>query len=130
MKTKLMAVFILLLASFFLGIGPSAAKEIVVLSQFPLSGPLGSLNELGWGYIDAMNWFNKEAGGVNGKPIKWFLEDMRYEPEVEVANFIRFASKYNRDEFVMASGYITGGIIARKKTPAHKARIRSITFSM
>ena len=73
---------------------------------------MGSLNELGWGYIDGMNWFNNEAGGINGKPIKWFLEDMRYEPEVEVANFIRFTSKYSRDEFVMASGYITGGIIA------------------
>jgi len=112
MTSKIKTICILLLVSFVLGTGPSAAKEIVVLSQFPLSGPLGSLNELGWGYIDAMNWFNKEAGGLNGKPIKWFMEDMRYEPEVEVANFIRFATKYGKDEFVMASGYITGGIIA------------------
>jgi branched-chain amino acid transport system substrate-binding protein len=77
-----------------------------------LSGPLGALPEIGWGYIDAMNWFNNEAGGVNGKKVKWHMEDMRYSPQVEVANFTRFCSQYGRDEFLMASGYITDGLKA------------------
>ncbi|MBW2007159.1 MAG: ABC transporter substrate-binding protein, partial [Deltaproteobacteria bacterium] len=89
---------------------PSFAKEIKVLSQFPMSGPVGSLHEFGWGYIDAMNWVNSEGGGVNGKKITWFLEDMRYSPTVEVANFNRYCAEHSRDEFLMATGYITGGL--------------------
>ena len=90
-------------------VGP--AKPIKVLSQFPMSGPVGSLPEFGWGYIDGMNWVNsEEGGGVNGKKITWFLEDFRYNPTVEVANFNKYAAEHPADEFLMATGYITGGL--------------------
>src|SRR3972149_1938431 len=46
----------------------SFAKPIKVLAQFPMSGPVGSLPEFGWGFIDGMNYINAK-GGVNGKPI-------------------------------------------------------------
>ncbi|MBW1644309.1 MAG: ABC transporter substrate-binding protein, partial [Deltaproteobacteria bacterium] len=90
-------------------VGP--AKAIKVLSQFPMSGPVGSLPEFGWGYIDGMNWVNsEEGGGVNGKKITWYLEDMRYNPTVEVANFNKYAAEHPADELLMATGYITGGL--------------------
>jgi branched-chain amino acid transport system substrate-binding protein len=90
-------------------VGPE--KAIKVLSQFPMSGPVGSLPEFGWGYIDGMNWVNsEEGGGVNGKKITWYLEDMRYDPTVEVANFNKYAAEHPADEFLMATGYITGGL--------------------
>ena len=88
----------------------AAAKEIKTLSQFPMSGPVGSLPEFGWGFIDGMNWVNNEGGGVNGKKITWYLEDMRYSPTVEVATFNKYVAEHNRDEFLMVTGYITGGL--------------------
>jgi len=75
-----------------------------------MSGPVGSLPEFGWGYIDGMNYVNDEAGGVNGKKITWYLEDFRYDPTVEVANFNKYAAEHSKDEFLMATGYITGGL--------------------
>ncbi len=75
-----------------------------------MSGPVGSLPEFGWGFIDGMNWVNGEGGGVNGKKIKWFLEDMRYSPTVEVANFSKYTAEHPPDEFLIATGYITGGL--------------------
>jgi branched-chain amino acid transport system substrate-binding protein len=92
------------------GSSPALAKEIKVLSQFPMSGPVGSLPEFGWGYIDGMNWVNGEGGGVNGKKIKWYLEDMRYSPTVEVANFNKYVAEHSKHELLMATGYITGGL--------------------
>jgi len=89
---------------------PVIAKEIKVLSQFPMSGPVGSLPEFGWGYIDGMNWVNAEGGGVNGKKIKWYLEDFRYNPTVEVANLNKYTAEHSKDELLMATGYITGGL--------------------
>lgn len=89
---------------------PAGAKEIKVLSQFPMSGPVGTLPEFGMGYIDGMNWINSEGGGVNGKKIKFFLEDFRYDPTVEVANFNKYCAEHSREEFLMATGYITGGL--------------------
>jgi branched-chain amino acid transport system substrate-binding protein len=75
-----------------------------------MSGPVGALPEFGWGYIDGMNWVNGEGGGVNGKKITWFLEDFRYDPTVEVANFNKYAAELSKDEFLLATGYITGGL--------------------
>jgi ABC-type branched-subunit amino acid transport system substrate-binding protein len=112
MKRHAMRILVFTVGLFIATFGTAWAKDIVVLSQFPMSGPLGALPELGWGYIDAMTWFNEEAGGVRGKEVKWHLEDMRYSPKVEVANFTRFCAQYGRDEFVMASGFITDGIKA------------------
>ncbi len=89
---------------------PVIAKEIKVLSQFPMSGVVGALPEFGWGYIDGMNWVNGEGGGVNGKKIKWYLEDFRYIPTVEVATFNKYTAEHSKDEFLMATGYITGGL--------------------
>jgi len=89
---------------------PVIAKEIKVLSQFPMSGPVGSLPEFGWGYIDGMNWVNGEGGGVNGKKITWYLEDFRYSPTVEVANLNKYTAEHSKDELLMATGYITGGL--------------------
>jgi branched-chain amino acid transport system substrate-binding protein len=86
------------------------AKEIKVLSQFPMSGPVGTLPEFGWGYIDGMTWVNGEGGGVNGKKITWYLEDFRYDPTVEVANFNKYAAEHSKEEFILATGYITGGL--------------------
>lgn len=105
-------IFITCLVLAFLVSGPCSgiAKEIKVLSQFPMSGPVGSLPEFGWGYIDGMNWVNNEGGGVNGKKITWFLEDFRYNPTVEVANFNKYAAEHSKDEFILATGYITGGL--------------------
>ncbi len=99
-----------ILALLLLGTNPLSAREIKVLSQFPMSGPVGSLPEFGWGYIDGMKWVNSEGGGVNGKKITWFLEDMRYSPKVEVANFNKHCAEHSKDEFLMATGYITGGL--------------------
>src|SRR4030042_764492 len=109
MKKKAIIIGLMLsLALFFLST-PSSAKPIKVLAQFPMSGPVGSLPEFGWGFIDGMDYINGK-GGVNGKPITYFVEDMRYSPTVEVANFTRYAAAEKRDEFLMASGYITGGL--------------------
>ena len=100
---------IILILTFF-SYGPASSKEIKVLSQFPMSGPVGSLPEFGWGYIDGMTWINGEGGGVNGKKITWYLEDFRYNPTVEVANFNKYTAEHSRDELLMATGYITGGL--------------------
>jgi ABC-type branched-subunit amino acid transport system substrate-binding protein len=100
----------LAVAFVFMGAGGGLAGEIKVLSQFPMSGPVGSLPEFGWGYIDGMNWVNGEGGGVNGKKITWYLEDFRYNPTVEVANFNRYCAEHSKDELLMATGYITGGL--------------------
>ena len=111
MKKCVLYVLVLVLALLLAAPGLVSAKEIKVLSQFPMSGPVGSLPEFGWGYIDGMNWVNsEEGGGVNGKKITWFLEDFRYNPTVEVANFNRYAAEHSKDEFLMATGYITGGL--------------------
>jgi len=110
MKKKALCGLSLILMVFFLVPNSAISREIKTLSQFPLSGPVGSLPEFGWGFIDGMNWVNDEGGGVNGKKIKWFLEDMRYSPKVEVANFNKYLAEHNRDEFIMATGYITGGL--------------------
>jgi branched-chain amino acid transport system substrate-binding protein len=110
MKKNFFLVFSAILVLVLMGSGSLLAKDIKVLSQFPMSGPVGSLPEFGWGYIDAMNWINGEGGGVNGKKITWFLEDMRYDPTVEVANYNKYAADLKPDEFLMATGYITGGL--------------------
>jgi branched-chain amino acid transport system substrate-binding protein len=110
MKMKSFFVFSIVLALVLLGSGSLVAKDIHVLTQFPMSGVVGSLPEYGWGYIDGMNWINGEGGGVNGKKIIWHLEDFRHDPTVEVANFNKYAAELKKDEFLMATGYITGGL--------------------
>lgn len=110
MKIKTFLVLFFIPALVFLAHGIVSAKEIKVLSQFPMSGPVGSLPEFGWGYIDGMNWVNGEGGGVNGKKITWYLEDFRYNPTVEVANFNKYTAEHSKDELLMATGYITGGL--------------------
>lgn len=110
MKKRMFWIFSAILFLVLMGSGSLFAKEIKVLSQFPMSGPVGALPEFGWGYIDGMNWVNGEGGGVNGKKITWYLEDFRYDPTVEVANFNKYAAELKKDEFLMATGYITGGL--------------------
>jgi branched-chain amino acid transport system substrate-binding protein len=110
MKEKAFVVLACILALVLFVFSPVTAKEIKVLSQFPMSGPVGSLPEFGWGYIDGMNWVNGEGGGVNGKKITWYLEDFRYNPTVEVANFNKYCAEHSPHEFIMATGYITGGL--------------------
>ncbi|MBW1923214.1 MAG: ABC transporter substrate-binding protein [Deltaproteobacteria bacterium] len=110
MKMRSCLALVLTLALFLFTPGTLLAKDIVVLAQFPLSGPHGSLDEVGWGFTDVMNWFNEEAGGVGGRKVKWFMEDMRYSPTVEVANFHKYCSEYGPDELLMATGYITGAL--------------------
>lgn len=110
MKQRAVFVLAFTLSLILLFILPLSAKEIKTLSQFPMSGPVGSLPEFGWGFIDGMNWVNNEGGGVNGKKIKWFLEDFRYNPTVEVANFSKYTAEHPPDELLMATGYITGGL--------------------
>src|SRR5210317_2372022 len=110
MKKRRFFVTAFILALVFFTHGSVSAKEIKVLSQFPMSGPVGSLPEFGWGYIDGMTWINGEGGGVNGKKITWYLEDFRYNPTVEVANFNKYTAEHSRDELLMATGYITGGL--------------------
>ena len=110
MKQRAFFVLAFALSLILLFVLPISAKEIKTLSQFPMSGPVGSLPEFGWGFIDGMNWVNNEGGGVNGKKIKWFLEDMRYSPKVEIANFNKYCAEHNPDEFLIATGYITGGL--------------------
>jgi len=109
MKKILVVIGLLFFLALFLSPTNSFAKPIKVLAQFPMSGPVGSLPEFGWGFIDGMNYINGK-GGVNGKQITYFVEDMRYSPTVEVANFTRYAAAEKRDEFLLASGYITGGL--------------------
>ena len=101
-----------LIVSILVLFGPNAlfAKEIHVLSQFPLSGPLGAYPEMGWGYIDAWEWFNEEQGGVGGQKVIYHLEDFRYNPTVEVMNFNKYCAQYGRDELLMATGYITDAL--------------------
>ncbi|MBU2644060.1 ABC transporter substrate-binding protein [bacterium] len=110
MKKKAIAGLSFILLIFLLLPFSLAAKEIKTLSQFPMSGPVGSLPEFGWGFIDAINWVNNEGGGVNGKKITWFLEDMRYSPTVEVATFNKYVAEHDPSEFLMVTGYITGGL--------------------
>ncbi|MBW2092101.1 MAG: ABC transporter substrate-binding protein [Deltaproteobacteria bacterium] len=110
MKKSVFLILSLILALVLSIHGPVSAKEIKVLAQFPMSGPVGSLPEFGWGFIDGMNWVNSEGGGVNGKKITWYLEDFRYSPTVEVANFNKHVAQHSKDEFLMATGYITGGL--------------------
>lgn len=110
MKRRYLPIWICVLFIFLFTSISVSAKEIKTLSQFPMSGPTGSLPEFGWGFIDGINWVNKEGGGVNGKQIKWYLEDMRYSPQVEVANFNKYAAEHDPSELVMASGYLTGAL--------------------
>jgi branched-chain amino acid transport system substrate-binding protein len=110
MKKRTFLILSIIVVFAFFGYNSPLAKEIKVLSQFPMSGPVGSLPEFGWGYIDGMNWVNGEGGGVNGKKITWYLEDFRYDPTVEVANFNKYTAEHSRDELIMATGYITGGL--------------------
>jgi len=110
MKTRTLACWTLTAILLLWAGGPASAKNIKVLSQFPMSGPVGSLPEFGMGFIDATRYINEELKGVNGKPITFFLEDFRYDPTVEVANFNRYAAEHSKDEFLMATGYITGGL--------------------
>ncbi len=110
MKKRTFLLLSIIVVFAFFGYSSPFAKEIKVLSQFPMSGPVGSLPEFGWGYIDGMNWVNGEGGGVNGKKITWYLEDFRYDPTVEVANFNKYTAEHSRDELLMATGYITGGL--------------------
>lgn len=110
MKKRLFFVVSIILALVLCSPGSVLAKKIIVLAQFPMSGPVGSLPEFGWGFIDGMNWVNSEGGGVNGKKITWYLEDMRYSPTVEVANFNKHVAQHSKDEFLLATGYITGGL--------------------
>ena len=112
MRSKFIHMLILILLLTFSWGGSAFAKDIVVLSQFPLSGPHGSLPEIGWGYTDAWTYFNEEAGGVGGKKVKWFMEDMRYDPTVEVSNFTRFSAQHTANEFLVSTGYITGALKA------------------
>ena len=109
---KQRACLVLLIVSILVLFGANTllAKDIHVLSQFPLSGPLGAYPEMGWGYIDAWNWFNEEQGGVGGQKVKYHLEDFRYNPTVEIMNFNKYCSQYGRDEFLMATGYITDAL--------------------
>ncbi len=90
--------------------GPTWARDIKALSQFPMSGPVGSLPEFGMGFIDGTRYVNEELKGVNGKKITFFLEDFRYDPTVEVANFNRYVAEHPKDQLLMATGYITGGL--------------------
>ena len=90
--------------------GVASAKDIKTLSQFPMSGPVGSLPEFGMGFIDGTRYIKDELKGINGKPITFFLEDFRYDPTVEVANFNRYAAEHPKNELLMATGYITGGL--------------------
>jgi hypothetical protein len=78
MKQRAFLLSLFALSLILIFTGALSAKEIKTLSQFPMSGPVGSLPEFGWGFIDGMKWVNGEGGGVNGKKIQWFLEDMRY----------------------------------------------------
>jgi branched-chain amino acid transport system substrate-binding protein len=110
MKKRTIFILSIIVLFAFLGHNSILAKEIKVLSQFPMSGPVGSLPEFGWGYIDGMNWVNGEGGGVNGKKITWYLEDFRYNPTVEVANFNKYTAEHSKDELILATGYITGGL--------------------
>ena len=110
MKKRTFLILSIIVVFAFFGYSSPFAKEIKVLSQFPMSGPVGSLPEFGWGYIDGMNWVNSEGFGVNGKKITWYLEDFRYDPTVEVANFNKYTAEHSRDELLMATGYITGGL--------------------
>jgi branched-chain amino acid transport system substrate-binding protein len=110
MRQRVAKALAVAVALVFMGVGVGVAKEIKILAQFPMSGPVGSLPEFGWGFIDGMNWVNGEGNGVNGKKITWYLEDMRYDPTVEVANFNKYCAEHSKDEFLMASGYITGGL--------------------
>lgn len=90
--------------------GLAWGRDIKALSQFPMSGPVGSLPEFGMGFIDGTRYVNEELKGVNGKKITFFLEDFRYDPTVEVANFNRYVAEHSKDELLMATGYITGGL--------------------
>ena len=110
MKKRTFFILSIIVVFAFMGYSSPFAKEIKVLSQFPMRGPVGSLPEFGWGYIDGMNWVNSEGFGVNGKKITWYLEDFRYNPTVEVANFSKYTAEHSRDELLMATGYITGGL--------------------
>ena len=110
MKKRTFFILSIIVVFAFMGYSSTFAKEIKVLSQFPMSGPVGSLPEFGWGYIDGMNWVNSEGFGVNGKKITWYLEDFRYNPTVEVANFSKYTAEHSKDELLMATGYITGGL--------------------
>ena len=110
MKKRNFLILSIIVVFALFGYSSPFAKEIKVLSQFPMSGPVGSLPEFGWGYIDGMNWVNGEGGGVNGKKITWYLEDFRYNPTVEVANFNKYTAEHSKEELILATGYITGGL--------------------
>ena len=123
MKKKAMTGLSFLILIFLLLPFTATAKEIKTLSQFPMSGPTGSLPEFGWGFIDGMNWVNKEGGGVNGKSVKWYLEDMRYSPTVEVANFNKYAAEHDPSELDEAArvGRAAGVDVGRFHGPARGA---------
>ncbi len=63
MKNRTLACWSLTVILVLLTGGLASAKDIKVLSQFPMSGPVGSLPEFGMGYIDATKYINEELKG-------------------------------------------------------------------
>jgi len=128
MEKKWIIIGIMLCTALILLPAASFAGPIKVLAQFPMSGVAGSLPEYSWGFIDGMSYINGK-GGVNGKPITFFVEDNRYNPTVEVANFTRYTAMEKRDEFLMASGYQTGGLKALSEKVNKEERIPYLSGS-
>ncbi len=89
----------------------SFGKEIKVLGSFALTGSAGAMPEFGWGFVDGIDYINKN-GGINGKPVKGLLEDMRYDVPTGVAIFTRYAASEPANELLMAAGSMTGIIKA------------------
>lgn len=106
MKKGLTILFLVSLLTFTLT-AVSPAKEIKVLFQENLTGVAGSFPEGGWAVVDGIDYVNK-TGGVNGKPIKPILEDVRYDVPTGVATFTRYTASETADELLMAHGYHTG----------------------
>jgi branched-chain amino acid transport system substrate-binding protein len=118
-----------LLITVFLVVGaPALAQEIIVGAVQPITGRFAFAGvNINAGLEDALMMAN-EAGGINGKKIKYVMEDGQYQLDVATAAFKRIMS---RDNPLIMYGESTGlgKVMAPEIKDRYKILYSSTSFS-
>lgn len=126
---KILGLAILSLLAFALACGPALAdNEVKVGAVQPITGRFAFAGvNINAGLEDALMMAN-EAGGINGKKIKYIMEDGQYQLDVAVAAFKRIMS---RDNPLVMYGESTGlgKAMAQEIKDRYKILYSSTSFS-
>ncbi|MEJ2169355.1 MAG: ABC transporter substrate-binding protein [Desulfobacterales bacterium] len=125
MRKSLVLIMILALGMFaFGGVNCLAADEIKVGAVQPITGRFAFAGvQINQGLEDALMMAN-EAGGINGKQIKYIMEDGTYNVDVSVAAFKRIMA---RDNPIIMYGESTG--MGKAVSPEIKDRYKILYSS-